>query len=319
MAEHSNSNTSDGLVGERLQVLLRQEETIYRAHDYMSGLQANACSTGWSSQHEITEEWRKKMCEWAFDVVDYFDLNRELVTVAMSHLDRYLVRACAERRVVNDYEFQLLATTCLYLSIKLNESRHLLIPGTETTMGTIQKLGRGVFTLKEMEHAERDVLQRLRWNVHPPTPQDFLRQFFDLLVRNDETRQINSGSVPTKLHEIHDLSIFLIELSAMDYWFVSGSFKSSDIAIAAVSVAADLSGYDGCEGNSAFSNAVSRCVDDADSPAVLVCEQRLAMIYDKSLKDRRQQSRNDALIDDAPGSPKSVVTRFAAGVEAYSC
>ena len=148
-------------------------------------------------------------------VVDHFDLNREVVSITMNHLDRFLATCDHD---VEKNTFQLLAMTSLYLAIKLNEYKHLLIPGSKSSMDTILQLSRGFFTLQQMEKMEYDILQRLQWHLHPPTPQLFVKHFLCFLSPEHQ--------------EVHDLAQFLVELSVMDYFFVS--FKPSEVAIAAI-------------------------------------------------------------------------------------
>eukprot|EP00957_Ditylum_brightwellii_P156464 11907594-Ditylum_brightwellii.AAC.1 len=38
----------------------------------------------------IGEDWRLKICNWAYDVVDHFKYDREAVALAMSYLDRFM-------------------------------------------------------------------------------------------------------------------------------------------------------------------------------------------------------------------------------------
>eukprot|EP00521_Asterionellopsis_glacialis_P009989 CAMPEP_0195288690 /NCGR_PEP_ID=MMETSP0707-20130614/5257_1 /TAXON_ID=33640 /ORGANISM="Asterionellopsis glacialis, Strain CCMP134" /LENGTH=488 /DNA_ID=CAMNT_0040348589 /DNA_START=105 /DNA_END=1571 /DNA_ORIENTATION=- len=38
------------------------------------------------------EEWRRKICEWSFKVVDHFRYDREVVSVAMNIFDRFLLK-----------------------------------------------------------------------------------------------------------------------------------------------------------------------------------------------------------------------------------
>jgi len=188
-------------------------------------------------------------------VVDHFDLNREVVSTAMSHLDRYLG---VYDGIVDKNLFQLLAMTCLYLSIKLNEYKHLLIPGSKSSMDTILQLSRGFFTLKEMEKMEYEVLQRLRWHVHPPTAQLFVKHFLFFLSAEE--------------HELHDLAQFMIELSVMDYFFVS--YKPSEIAMAALLNSMDRLG----KSASQVKFPITRFID-IQSPAIIACRERLSLIY----------------------------------------
>eukprot|EP00536_Pseudo-nitzschia_multiseries_P016769 jgi/Psemu1/263870/estExt_Genewise1Plus.C_12270001 len=225
-----------------------------------------------SSSSQINKHWREKICEWAYQVVDHFDLNREVVSTAMSHLDRYLG---VYDGVVDKNLFQLLAMTCLYLSIKLNEYKHLLIPGSKSSMDTILQLSRGFFTLKEMEKMEYEVLQRLRWHVHPPTAQLFVKHFLFFLVSVEE-------------NELHDLAQFMIELSVMDYFFVS--YKPSEIAMAALLNSMDRLGKNA----SPVKVPITRFID-IHSPAIIACRERLSLIY--------AQANDQGGLDDAEATP----------------
>lgn len=189
-------------------------------------------------------------------VVDHFDLNREVVSTAMSHLDRFLG---VYNGTVDKNLFQLLAMTCLYLSIKLNEYKHLLIPGSKSSMDTILQLSRGFFTLKEMEQMEYEVLQRLQWHVHPPTAQLFVKHFLFFLSVDE--------------HELHDLAQFMIELSVMDYFFVS--YRPSEIAMAALLNSMDRLGH---TVTSRTNFPITKFID-IQSPAILACRERLSLIY----------------------------------------
>lgn len=208
-------------------------------------------------------------------MVDHFDLNREVVSVAMSHLDRYLG---VYEGTVDKNLFQLLAMTCLYLSIKLNEYKHLLIPGSKSSMDTILQLSRGFFTLKEMEKMEYEVLQRLRWHVHPPTAQLFMKHFLFFLSVEE--------------HELHDLAQFMIELSVMDYFFVS--YKPSEIAMAALLNSMDRLGKQAPQ----FKLFVSRFME-IHSTAIIACRERLSLIY--------AQANEQGTLEDTEATPAKPV------------
>ena len=151
--------------------------------------------------------------------------------------------------------------TCLYLSIKLNEYKHLLIPGSKSTMDTIIQLSRGIFTLEQMEKMEYDILQRLQWYVHPPTAQIFLKHF--LLLISLEQR------------EVYDLAKFLLELSVMDYFFVP--YKESEVAMAALLNTLDFFPHGAdlvrFEGFQQF---------DLNLSNIQACRERLTLVYVQS-------------------------------------
>lgn len=148
---------------ERLNVLLKQESTVYKSEDYLSpafqaklqtgedGFSALPCSaastSSGSSASGINELWREKICEWSYQVVDHFDFSREVVNVSISLLDRFL-----SVRQVNKKLFQLAAMTTLYLAIKLYE------PGM-LSMHSMIELSRGYFTAEQLTVMEMAILQ----------------------------------------------------------------------------------------------------------------------------------------------------------------
>jgi len=166
--------------------------------------------------------------------------------------------------------------TCLYLSIKLNEYKHLLIPGSKSSMDTILQLSRGFFTLKEMEKMEYEVLQRLRWHVHPPTAQLFVKHLLFFLSVEE--------------HELHDLAQFMIELSVMDYFFVS--YKPSEIAMAALLNSMDRLGH---KITSRTNFPIARFID-IHSPAILACRERLSLIYAQANEQADMEDSEDTLV-----------------------
>jgi hypothetical protein len=93
---------------------------------------------------------------------------------------------------------------------------------------TILKLGRDNFTTEQLKTMEVSVLQRLKWLLHPPTPQVFISYYFDEFCPTDEE----------KIIELKDLSLFITELSVHDYYFVSS--KPSIVTLAALYNAAQM-------------------------------------------------------------------------------
>lgn len=186
-----------------------------------SGAAATAGSSSSSTNNtQINELWREKICEWCYQVVDHFDFNREVVSVTMSYLDRYLATRTVNRRI-----FQLAAMTALYLAIKLFE------PGNKLRMSSLIDLSRGYFMAEHIVTMEDSMLQSLKWHVHPPTPLAYCRDFMNL---------VSSEISPVARHDVNELARFMTELSVCDYWFVTK--KPSSIALASLINAMELQG-----------------------------------------------------------------------------
>ena len=175
-------------------------------------------------------------------MVDHFELQREVVQISMNFLDRCIANVrdeCARRTeegphisftsCMTNRRYQLLSLTCLYMAIKLNEYYHLRLPTssgyiTESTLDAVLRLSNGYFNRAQMEATEYEVLQRLQWRLHPPTAQQCLHLMVASMASDDHPKPYD-GSVL-------DLSLFLIELSTMDYFFVT--FRPSEVALAAL-------------------------------------------------------------------------------------
>ena len=209
-----------------------------------------------------------------FVVVDHFDLSREIVSVAVNHLDRYL-SACPS--AIEKSSFQLLSLTCLYLAIKLNEIKVLKIPESKSTMDTLHQLSRGYFTLKDMEDMECDILQRLQWHVHPPTSQQFLKTMLFLMMGQQQEGDDNNADSFSQ--ELYGLANFQVELSVLDYYFAS--YKLSEIATASV-----LNALDELDPSNALPCrwVLSHILQDfnVDPKNVAACRRRLALIYSEN-------------------------------------
>lgn len=150
---------------ERLEACLRQESTSYVTVNYLDpayqkalfqafqftpaldNCNSSSSSGSSSSSSTITEYWREKIAEWCYQVVDHFDFSREVVSIAIHYLDRYLAT-----KYVNKKLFQLAAMTSLYLAVKLHEPGRL-------SMAAMIELSRGVFVMEQMKAMEMELLR----------------------------------------------------------------------------------------------------------------------------------------------------------------
>lgn len=260
---------------ERVEAMMCQESTAYRCDDYLSPewlhrREREAAAEGAgrgdnpqgsvssSSSGVINEMWREKICEWSYQVVDHFDFNREVVSISMSYLDRYLAT-----RTVNKKIFQLAAMTSLYLAIKLYEPGNL-------RMSSLIDLSRGYFLVDHIVSMEDCILQALEWRVHPPTPFSFTREF--LMILPPEVS-------PEIRHDINELARFLTELSVCDYYFVTK--KPSSVALAAMLNAIELQGslrqHPRIQGE--FLAYLFNVGVNANDPEVVACYERLREMY----------------------------------------
>jgi len=215
------------MLEDNLRALLMQEKSgQYRCVDYLSMttwpqsvydfLKKERCGKFQQADARIDEYCREQIVEWSFRVVDYFRIDREVVALSLSFLDRFLGTCQCDRST-----FKLAATTTLHLAVKL------LHPCKLGDLGILSDLSRGEFDMHDVAEMESHILESLKWNLHPPSPNAFSTVFLDCIVLD---RGINMTGAD--IDDLHDISSFFTELALCDYYFIR--MAPSEIALASI-------------------------------------------------------------------------------------
>ena len=203
---------------------------------------------------QAKEQWRTIICDWCYTVVDFFDYEREIVSVAIYYIDK--VDKNLDCQLKNSRMLELIAVTALNLAIKLTLTeglRHEFLAYI-TSHNDISK--------GQIVETEKFMLESLDWCVHPPTPLLFCNYIcFLASIKQDA----------------FSIAQYLIELSVCDSWFVAR--RSSSVAVAAIFCSVQMSGQDsmGIEGKikgQPFQNNINW-------EEVTSCRVRLGGMYDE--------------------------------------
>jgi hypothetical protein len=102
------------LLIEKINVMLHREASSFNCHDYLN-------TPGAYPPHldTIDERWRQKTAEWMFKVVDFYDLERDIVNTAMTYLDRMLSVSTLHHRLSKS-QCCILSMACLKLAVKVS-------------------------------------------------------------------------------------------------------------------------------------------------------------------------------------------------------
>lgn len=150
----------------RLQSMRVQEQAdAYRSCDYLARIQIFLSSeSSLTAASPIDENFRREMVYWIYQVIDYLDFGRDTVENCVRLIDLFLSSSTgvAQEFLHNRLSFQLLSITCLYLSIKLNEMKHL-------DLEYLVPLAQGIFVKDDFVKMEALVLEVLNWRVLFPT------------------------------------------------------------------------------------------------------------------------------------------------------
>ena len=192
-------------------VAMLGQERSYMPEDYMSFYPG--C--------KVDEFCREQICEWTFRVVDYFRIDREVVSVSLNYLDRLLSRIHLDRS-----GYKLAATTCLYIAVKV------LHPQKLGELGALSDLSRGEFTMLDVANMERTVvLVELGWKLHPPTVSTMAHALLDHLTCITAAPKMDSST----LSDLYLNTSFFAELAVCDYdTSCRSSPRTSTIALACI-------------------------------------------------------------------------------------
>jgi hypothetical protein len=227
METESKAMEQKEMLADNLGALLRQESSgQYTCLDYLSItdwkrnvydlLKRNRHSMHHQGDARIDEYCREQIVEWSFRVVDYFRIDREVVALSLSFLDRFLATCQCDRST-----FKLAATTTLHLAVKL------LHPCKLGDLGILSDLSRGEFDMSDVAEMEAHVLHSLQWSMHPPTSIAFSTVLLDFILCD---RSLNMTGAD--IDDVHDISSFFTELAVCDYFFVT--MRPSVVSLACV-------------------------------------------------------------------------------------
>lgn len=216
---------------EKIMCMKRQEEN-YKCRPY------SMKSGSKTSILDVDESCREQIVDWSFRVIDYFQLNRNVVMIAISYLDRYLseVEASSQCMISDTSDdsmtgrkaFKLAATSSLYIAIKLHGDQHqinsetLPLPGDMVYI--LSDLSRGEFSVDNILRMEVAILNTLSWLMNPPTSSEFVQFFLQLFSKKllIQTRSLCpqddlDKALESKLQSVLSLALFFTELSLVKY------------------------------------------------------------------------------------------------------
>ncbi len=211
---------TDDLLATLRMMRKQEDETVYRVTDYLHVTKPfvvnddtrddDANHSNVSRQHShapilIDASARFKMIEWCYQIVDMCRYHRETVSIAISHLDRFLSTPMGHTALTNISTFQLTVLTCLYTAVKVHEAEAL-------EPRTVASISRGAFTEHEIVAMEVTILQALLWRLNPPTATACLHFMMELI-----------RPLMTSLQQdaVYDLANFQIELALEEYEYAT--------------------------------------------------------------------------------------------------
>ena len=268
--------TTGDLIDQTLVLLEQEESTHYRCRDYLRKGKGSSPN----NQSLVSPEARAKVAQWLADIVDYFDLQRQTVAMAMAYVDIFLSlrdeRAASEaRRSVT--KLQLLGLVCLSIATKCLEVAHLDV---ETLVGASQ----GCYSADNIREMEIIVLRGLQWRLCAPTCLPIAQRGIALLAKVIPRLENGENIHNNLISCLIEFTRLQLELAVTDYTS-SVLHKPSTVALASILNSMDLLEFDSRE-KGAFRQAVNDLLGiDTHSKDIMKARQDLNEVFDKQSED----------------------------------
>eukprot|EP00547_Thalassionema_nitzschioides_P016094 CAMPEP_0194234660 /NCGR_PEP_ID=MMETSP0158-20130606/2346_1 /TAXON_ID=33649 /ORGANISM="Thalassionema nitzschioides, Strain L26-B" /LENGTH=349 /DNA_ID=CAMNT_0038967923 /DNA_START=38 /DNA_END=1087 /DNA_ORIENTATION=- len=222
---------------EELRVILHKESATYtNRFDYLAMPLEDEHLT---ANDRVSEGWRRKICEWSFEVVDHFGFDRGVVSIALDYLDRVVaLKTKSSGLSMHRREFQLIAVTSLYLAIKLHgETDTLDAPRRKLKIQAYVTLSRGLFSIETLEAKELEILELLEWNVNPTSSVHIVATILRLVPEWTlcDDMSVHSNGITA----MYEMARYLTELAVCVSTF-SFNYQPSQIAYASILCSIDV-------------------------------------------------------------------------------
>jgi hypothetical protein len=227
--------------------------------------------------------WRGQMLDWSFLLVDSCHIPHEVVHVAFDLLDRFVtaevVRTAMKQQqrmnspinvaastasalppITRD-DYQLYAMTCLFLAVKV----YMPYP-QKLSVQSLVELSRHFYTVEDIEHTERDILQVLEWRVHSTTVTQYCGLYLQVLAADDfglccDDDDANKGcdhKLKASLHE-QCARLAKLALSEVSFKYHDNSLVALVIMLMAIrSISKDSETSSDCSNDATHSTLESR-------------------------------------------------------------
>jgi len=224
---------------DELQIMLHQEQEEFGL-DIQQSIDINIF---------MSEDLRLKICEWAFGVADHFGYDREIAVNSLYLLQQVVQK---QNKKNNQRDFQFIALTCLYISIRLYENiNDSSSSQNDDNLRKIQlifvKSSQRNLSVESLEVKKEEVLQILECNginniISPIIPLHIveisLRLFLSSMERIAGDREKNIYHYIKIIDILYETARYFSELAVC----ISSTFnfKSSEVAYACILCAFDV-------------------------------------------------------------------------------
>jgi hypothetical protein len=167
-------------------------------------------------------DWRYKVARWLLRAADDLLITRQTAIIALSYCDRFIIDSTKD---ISSHRYQVTAVACLFVASKIFESGK-----TPISIAKMMSYTHNKFMPMEVICIESSIVASLGSYLHPPTASTFCLIFLSGFT-----------NLPISVSSAVETCLFMIELAACDFFFVS--HKQSRLAVASIIVMLEQAGF----------------------------------------------------------------------------
>jgi hypothetical protein len=276
------------LVIEQLDVMIGQEKTAYKCHDYLN-----------TNKSGVSASDRQALCNWGYSLIGVcVGVDKPAVAVAISYFDRYLSSSKQNvKQVIGDRGLvQLAFVSCLVIALKVRS-------GICVDMNYVSdELCGGSYVASDVTEMEFEILGSLKWRLNGPTPHDFIVAFLQVLPSTE----------PNELEILSRYSNHVASVGIANYFVALHS--PSSIAYASICCALELMDTNMVPSINGLHNMISQCIktttDTTDGSQLQTLLRALIRMMQDYLQADDQGMQADDIIVSSEDSPTSCNVRI---------
>jgi len=178
--------------------------------------------------NNINTIYRIRIINWMLEIFSNYNSEPLSFYTSVSLFDKFLLKS---ERIINDYELQLIAMSCIFISSKIEDIIPLHIIHIK------KNIGHNLYNENEIIQTEIEILNTLNFDVFCVTTYHFIKTFLYDFVINNKIR-IKNLNLEKYINSLENICLYLNKVILINENFLK--YKCSLIAISIIVIGFDV-------------------------------------------------------------------------------
>ena len=181
-----------------------------------------------TKHNNINNIYRTRIINWMLEIFSNYKSEPLSFYTSVSLFDKFLLKS---KRIINDFELQLIAMACIFISSKIEDIIPLHIIHIK------KNIGHNLYNENEIAQTEIEILNTLNFDVFCITTYHFIKTFLYDFVINNKIR-IKNLNLEKYINSLENICLYLNKVILINEKFLK--YKCSLIAISIIVMSFDI-------------------------------------------------------------------------------